>query len=63
MTNPRVAIRREVAGHPIFEWLKCVLPEISDTRREALEAGPSGDHGGFIRAARIGPPRSQGVMR
>ena len=63
MTNPLVAIRREVVSHPILEWLKCVLPEISDTGRKAHEAGPSGDHGGLVRAARIGPPRSQGVIR
>ena len=39
MTNPLVAIRREVISRPVLKWLKNVLPQISDTEREALEAG------------------------
>ena len=39
MTNPLVAIRREVISRPVLKWLKNALPQISDTEREALEAG------------------------
>lgn len=39
MINPLVAIRREVISRPVLKWLKNALPQISDTEREALEAG------------------------
>jgi hypothetical protein len=39
MTNPLVAIRREVVNRPILKWLKNALPQISDTQGAALETG------------------------
>jgi acyl-CoA dehydrogenase len=35
----RTAWRRDVLSRPIFRWARTALPEISDTEREALEAG------------------------
>lgn len=32
-------IRRDILTRPIFAWARTVLPEMSDTEREALEAG------------------------
>src|SRR5471032_3217228 len=33
------AFRRDIITKPIFSWAKGVLPAMSDTEREALEAG------------------------
>ena len=33
------AIRRDILSRPIFAWARTVLPVMSDTEREALEAG------------------------
>ncbi len=33
------AIRRNIFSRPIFAWARTVLPSMSDTEREALEAG------------------------
>lgn len=32
-------LRRKVISTPLFQWFKSVLPRLSDTEREALEAG------------------------
>jgi acyl-CoA dehydrogenase len=34
-----MGLRRDIITKPIFKWAKGVLPSISDTEREALEAG------------------------
>ena len=33
------AFRRDIITKPIFSWARTVLPVMSDTEREALEAG------------------------
>src|SRR3982751_4694287 len=33
------AFRRDIISKPIFSWARGVLPTMSDTEREALEAG------------------------
>jgi acyl-CoA dehydrogenase len=33
------SLRRELLSRPIFSWARQVMPEMSDTEREALEAG------------------------
>jgi acyl-CoA dehydrogenase len=33
------ALRRDFLTKPIFSWARTVLPPMSDTEREALEAG------------------------
>lgn len=35
----KFAIRRDILSRPIFAWARTVLPAMSDTEREALEAG------------------------
>src|SRR5690349_13948240 len=36
---PNVSWRRDILTRPIFHWAKGVLPALSDTEREAIEAG------------------------
>src|SRR3954447_25249560 len=35
----RMSFRRDMISKPIFAWARRVLPSMSDTEREALEAG------------------------
>src|SRR6202011_1235190 len=37
--QPAMGFRREFITKPIFSWARGVLPSMSDTEREALEAG------------------------
>jgi len=37
-----MSFRRDFVTKPIFSWARGVLPAMSDTEREALEAGTSG---------------------
>ena len=37
-----MSFRRDYLTRPIFGWAKGVLPGISETEREALEAGDDG---------------------
>ncbi len=39
MTNPLIAIRQALITGPLLNWVRGVLPPLSDTEREALEAG------------------------
>src|SRR3979490_1608199 len=39
MGPPAMSFRREFITKPIFSWARGVLPPMSDTEREALEAG------------------------
>ena len=34
-----MSFRRDIISKPIFSWARGVLPAMSDTEREALEAG------------------------
>ena len=36
---PKSTWRRDVLTRPIFAWAKKAMPAMSDTEREALEAG------------------------
>jgi acyl-CoA dehydrogenase len=42
MVNPLLTLRRQLISRPVFHWLKGRLPRVSDTEREALEAGTVG---------------------
>src|SRR5207248_5726096 len=37
--DPAMSFRRDFITKPIFSWARGVLPSMSDTEREALEAG------------------------
>ena len=37
-----MSFRRDYLSKPIFSWARGVLPTMSDTEREALEAGLTG---------------------
>src|SRR3982075_1716104 len=39
MRSLAMSFRRDIATKPIFSWARTVLPPMSDTEREALEAG------------------------
>ena len=34
-----ISLRRDLISKPIFRWAQQVLPTLSDTEREAIEAG------------------------
>jgi acyl-CoA dehydrogenase len=42
MMNPFLTLRRQLISRPVLHWLKGRLPRVSETEREALEAGTVG---------------------
>ena len=39
MANPLKSLRRNLISRPLMGWYKSVLPGLSDTEAQALEAG------------------------